>query len=187
MPENWSGRIELVSAIDGRVVNQRRRPLPPARGPPPRPAGSADLGAGRHRPEGAHPPVAHRDRRGRPHARLPGDRELAVDASDLPDRGLRPAGAGLRRPRGRAGARREADRALHLARPRDQRAAAQRRAQRDRTIRAFDAALADHTRAWEELWDVCDIRVPGDRRVQFLLRLHISHILQVCSRMTAAP
>jgi trehalose/maltose hydrolase-like predicted phosphorylase len=49
----------------------------------------------------------------------------------------------------------------------------------------FDAALDDHARAWEELWDVCDIRVPGDRRVQFLLRLHISHILQACSRMTA--
>ncbi len=48
----------------------------------------------------------------------------------------------------------------------------------------FDEALADHMRAWEDLWQVCDIRIPGDERVQFLLRLHISHVLQVCSRLT---
>ena len=29
-----------------------------------------------------------------------------------------------------------------------------------RATRGFDLALADHARAWEELWDVCDIRVP---------------------------
>jgi trehalose/maltose hydrolase-like predicted phosphorylase len=50
---------------------------------------------------------------------------------------------------------------------------------------AFDEAFAGHARAWEELWEVCDIRLPGDERAQFLLRLHISHVLQVCSRLTA--
>ncbi len=49
----------------------------------------------------------------------------------------------------------------------------------------FDEALERHTRAWEELWDACDVRVPGDDRVQLLLRAHISHILQVCSPHTA--
>ncbi|MDQ3302544.1 MAG: glycoside hydrolase family 65 protein [Actinomycetota bacterium] len=49
----------------------------------------------------------------------------------------------------------------------------------------FDEALEPHTRAWRELWDVCDVRVPGDDRVQLLLRLHIYHILQVCSPLTA--
>ena len=29
------------------------------------------------------------------------------------------------------------------------------------------------------------MRLPGNERVQLLLRLHISHILQVCSRHTA--
>jgi trehalose/maltose hydrolase-like predicted phosphorylase len=48
----------------------------------------------------------------------------------------------------------------------------------------FDEALEDHTRAWEDLWQACDVRVPSDERVQFLLRLHISHVLQVCSRFT---
>jgi trehalose/maltose hydrolase-like predicted phosphorylase len=49
----------------------------------------------------------------------------------------------------------------------------------------FAEALERHRRAWEELWEVCDLRLPGNQRVQLLLRLHISHILQVCSRHTA--
>jgi trehalose/maltose hydrolase-like predicted phosphorylase len=50
---------------------------------------------------------------------------------------------------------------------------------------SFAEALERHGRAWEELWEVCDLHLPGDERVQLLLRLHISHILQVCSRYTA--
>jgi trehalose/maltose hydrolase-like predicted phosphorylase len=49
----------------------------------------------------------------------------------------------------------------------------------------FAEALERHARAWDELWDVCDVRVPNDDRVQLLLRLHISHVLQVCSPHTA--
>ncbi len=49
----------------------------------------------------------------------------------------------------------------------------------------FEEALSSHAEAWEELWRVCDVEVPSDARVQFLLRLHICHILQVCSHHTA--
>jgi trehalose/maltose hydrolase-like predicted phosphorylase len=49
----------------------------------------------------------------------------------------------------------------------------------------FAKALDRHMRAWDELWSVCDIRIPKDERVQLLVRLHISHILQVCSPHTA--
>src|SRR5664279_5934826 len=49
----------------------------------------------------------------------------------------------------------------------------------------FTEALGPHVSAWNELWRVCDLRVRGDERVQRLLRLHICHILQVCSRHTA--
>jgi trehalose/maltose hydrolase-like predicted phosphorylase len=49
----------------------------------------------------------------------------------------------------------------------------------------YDEAFERHRRAWEELWEICDVRVPKDERVQLLLRLHISHILQVCSPHTA--
>ena len=48
----------------------------------------------------------------------------------------------------------------------------------------FDEALAGHVDAWDELWEVCDLRLPVDPHVQFLLRLHVSHLLQTCSRLT---
>lgn len=49
----------------------------------------------------------------------------------------------------------------------------------------FAQALARHADAWEELWRTCDFLIPGEPRVQLLVRLHTSHLLQVCSRHTA--
>ena len=49
----------------------------------------------------------------------------------------------------------------------------------------FDAALDGQTGAWDELWEVCDAQLPREERVQFLLRFHAAHLLQVCSRLTA--
>ena len=49
---------------------------------------------------------------------------------------------------------------------------------------AFAVSFERHARAWAELWERCDVSLPGEERVQLLLRLHISHILQVCSRHT---
>ena len=49
----------------------------------------------------------------------------------------------------------------------------------------FAAAFERHTAAWDELWQVCDMRVSGEESVQRLLRLHIAHVLQVCSLHTA--
>jgi trehalose/maltose hydrolase-like predicted phosphorylase len=48
----------------------------------------------------------------------------------------------------------------------------------------FAEALQRHTRAWDELWRSSDVYLPENERVQHLLRLHISHILQVCSLHT---
>lgn len=48
----------------------------------------------------------------------------------------------------------------------------------------FDEAMERHVSAWDELWHLCDVRVPADARVQKLLRLHICHVLQVCCRNT---
>jgi trehalose/maltose hydrolase-like predicted phosphorylase len=50
---------------------------------------------------------------------------------------------------------------------------------------SFAQALEAHEQAWDELWSVCDITLPGDPEVQQLLRLHTAHILQVCSPFTA--
>ncbi len=49
----------------------------------------------------------------------------------------------------------------------------------------FAAALAEHERAWTELWDICDVQLPREPRAQLLLRFHTAHVLQVCSRHTA--
>jgi trehalose/maltose hydrolase-like predicted phosphorylase len=49
----------------------------------------------------------------------------------------------------------------------------------------FDEELGRQRSAWGELWRVCDLRVPADEEVQQLLRLHTCHLLQVCSRVTA--
>ncbi|TVR98707.1 MAG: glycoside hydrolase family 65 protein [Rhodospirillales bacterium] len=49
----------------------------------------------------------------------------------------------------------------------------------------FTPALERHQRAWDQLWTAADVRIPGDERVQKLVRFHIAHILQVCSPHTA--
>jgi trehalose/maltose hydrolase-like predicted phosphorylase len=49
----------------------------------------------------------------------------------------------------------------------------------------FAGSLERHLASWEELWRDCDMRVSGDDQVQLLLRLHIAHLLQVCSGHTA--
>jgi trehalose/maltose hydrolase-like predicted phosphorylase len=49
----------------------------------------------------------------------------------------------------------------------------------------FEQELGRHRSAWEELWRVCELQVDGDDEVQLLLRLHTYHLLQVCSRPTA--
>ncbi|WP_214367812.1 glycoside hydrolase family 65 protein [Pseudonocardia sp. H11422] len=49
----------------------------------------------------------------------------------------------------------------------------------------FAAALAEHSSAWTELWDDCDVELPREPRAQLLLRFHVAHVLQVCSRHTA--
>jgi trehalose/maltose hydrolase-like predicted phosphorylase len=48
----------------------------------------------------------------------------------------------------------------------------------------FARAFEGHVQTWEELWELCDVQLPREKRAQFLLRLHISHLLQTCSRLT---
>jgi trehalose/maltose hydrolase-like predicted phosphorylase len=49
----------------------------------------------------------------------------------------------------------------------------------------FRDALERHENTWDQLWARCDIRIPKDDHVQRLVRFHISHVLQVCSPHTA--
>jgi alpha,alpha-trehalase len=46
----------------------------------------------------------------------------------------------------------------------------------------FDELLRSHVRQWEHLWNRCDIRLQNSGRAQMILRLHIFHLLQTVSR-----
>ena len=184
MPENWSGRLEIVSAVDGRVTNH---------------------GVARYRQlEGRHlDPQA---------PRIYGDDTIALKARTRQSRIEIAAAARTRC--FRTGQEIPVTRATYQTEDYIQQVLAFDVRQgepvrvekmvaiftsRDRGITEplhnaarsvnrypdFDEALRGHARAWEELWDVCDVQVPSEPRAQFVLRLHISHVLQACSRLTA--
>ncbi len=47
---------------------------------------------------------------------------------------------------------------------------------------SFDELLHSHILQWAHLWSRCDIQVPDSNRDQMILRLHVFHILQTVSR-----
>jgi trehalose-phosphatase len=184
VPENWSGRLELVSAIDGRVVNNgvaRYRELwgrhldpqaPRVHGP--------DVIALKVRTRQSRIEIAEAVRT---RAYL-GGHELRMDretyqTEDYVQQVLSfdvEQGVPLR-----------VEKLMALYTSRD-RAISEPLDSASRSVARytdFDEALAGHRRAWDELWNVCDLRVPREPRVQYLLRFHITHVLQVCSRLTA--
>ena len=184
VPENWSGRIELVTAIDGRVVNRgvvRYRQLEGRHLDPQAPRiYGPDVIALKVRTRQSRIEIAEAART----QVYQGDHELAVERATFQTEDYVQQVLAFDVHQGEP-VRIEKLIALYTSRDRG---ISEPLLNAGRSVTHYprlDAALAHHARAWEELWDVCDIRVPGDRRVQFLLRLHISHILQVCSRMTA--
>ena len=179
-PENWSGRVEMISALDGRVTNRgvtRYRSLEGRHLDPvsPRTFGP-EIIALEVRTRQSRIYVAEAAR-----TRVYDEGPLDVDRRPLPDAGLHPPGALLRGQGEGARAHREDGRLLHLARPaiNEPLVNAGKAVSRYGT---FAEAFERHARAWDELWDVCDVRVPKDDRVQLLLRLHISHILRSARR-----
>jgi alpha,alpha-trehalase len=48
----------------------------------------------------------------------------------------------------------------------------------------FDDLFQSHVRQWRHLWKRCDIRLEDSDRPQMILRLHIFHLLQTVSRNT---
>jgi alpha,alpha-trehalase len=46
----------------------------------------------------------------------------------------------------------------------------------------FDELLQSHILQWDHLWNRCDIRLTENDRAQMILRLHIFHLLQTVSR-----
>ncbi|WP_119071022.1 glycoside hydrolase family 65 protein [Rubrobacter indicoceani] len=182
-PENWSGEVEIISALDGRVTNRgvaRYRDLEGRHLDPvsPRTFGPEIIGLlSRTRQSRIYVAEAARTRVYRGRTVLPVDRSL-FQMSDYIHQVLTfeaEEGTPIRVEK-MVGFFTSHDHAI--TEPLTNAGQAARR------FPSFAEALDGHSRAWAELWDVCDISVPNDERVQLLHRLHAYHVLQVCSPHT---
>jgi trehalose/maltose hydrolase-like predicted phosphorylase len=183
-PENWSGRVKVVSAIDGRVTNRgvarygelEGRHIDPVG---PRTFGPEVIGLKvETRQSNLYMSHAARTRV------LDGDRPLSVERSlhQMEDYIQQVLAFEVRQ-----GSPARVEKMVAFFTSRDP-------ATSDTLARAgtsavryvgFEQALRRQGSAWEELWRECDLQVDAPARVQLLLRLHVSHVLQVCSRNTA--
>ncbi|MDR3081987.1 MAG: glycoside hydrolase family 65 protein, partial [Streptomyces sp.] len=184
VPENWSGRVEVISALDGRVSNggvARYRQLEGRHLNPvsPRTFGPEVIALkAETRQSNLYISHAARTRVFR------GDEQLAVGRTlyQMEDYIQQVLAFDVRQ-----GAATRVEKMVAFYTSRDPAVsdtlvrAAKSAARHD----AFAASLRRHDAAWDELWQVCDVRASGDDQVQLLTRLHIAHLLQVCSRHTA--
>jgi trehalose/maltose hydrolase-like predicted phosphorylase len=183
-PENWSGRMSVISALDGRVTNRgvaRYRQLEGRHLQPEltRTVGP-DIIALRVQTRQSHLDIAQAAR-----TRVYGEHEVVGV-----DRGVYQMEDYIHQVltfevQEKAPVRVEKMVALYTSRDHainEPLANAMKAVDR---YEPFAEAFERHARAWGELWSVCDMCIPKDDRVQLLIRLHISHVLQVCSPHTA--
>jgi trehalose/maltose hydrolase-like predicted phosphorylase len=184
IPENWSGQVEVISALDGRVSNSgvaRYRELEGRHLNPvsPRTFGPEVIALkAETRQSNLYISQATRTRVFRESAALPASRTL-YQMEDYIQQVLT---FDVRR-----GEATRIEKMVAFYTSRDP-------AVSDTLVRAarsagrysdFHAAFERHGAAWDELWRTCDVRVPGNEQVQLPIRLHIAHLLQVCSWHTA--
>ncbi|MCA1717733.1 MAG: glycoside hydrolase family 65 protein [Actinobacteria bacterium] len=192
-PENWSGKLEIVSALDGRVTNR---------------------GVARYQDlEGRHLDAVATHTSSPDVVDTPGRDVIALEARTRQSR-IYVAEAARTRVYGEGGQPVDVGRDLYrmedyvhevLSFEVEEKTPVRVEkmvafyTSRDRAINeplanamksvgrygTFAEAFERHARAWDELWDLCDVQVPGNEEVQRLLRIHIYHILSVCSPHTA--
>ncbi|MBD0280879.1 MAG: glycoside hydrolase family 65 protein [Thermoleophilaceae bacterium] len=182
-PENWSGRVELVTAIDGRVTNRgvaryRRlegRHLDPVS---PRTFGPEVIALKTMtRQSNIYIAEAARTRVFQNGEKVEVERDLYQTGDYIQQVLLFDV---------REGTDTRVEKMVAFYTSRD-RAISEPLGSAGRSVQrypSFDEAFQGHAMAWDELWRTCDLSLPGRERVQLLLRFHISHILQVCSRHT---
>src|SRR5919202_1840305 len=183
-PENWSGRVSVLSALDGRVTNRgvaRYRQLEGRHfGPELTRTAGPDIIALRVQTRQSHVYIAEAAR-----TRIYGEHEVVGVRRDLyqmDDYIHRLLTCGVK---GGFTVRSERMFAFYNSR---YHAINEPLADAIKAVGRCDPfaeAFDHHARAWDELLSACDIRVPKDEGVQLLIRLHISHVLQVCSPHTA--
>jgi trehalose/maltose hydrolase-like predicted phosphorylase len=184
VPENWSGRVEVVTAIDGRVSNAGVARYQQLEGRHLNPVGPRTLGpeviALKVETRQSNLYISHAART----RVFRGDQSLQVERRlyQMEDYIQQVLAFDVRQ-----GEAVRVEKLVAFFTSRDP-------AVSDTLVKAatsvarhtdFAASFERHMAAWEELWRVCDVRVSGDESVQLLLRLHIAHVLQVCSRNTA--
>ncbi|MGB0091584.1 MAG: glycosyl hydrolase family 65 protein [Solirubrobacteraceae bacterium] len=181
VPENWSGRLEVVSALDGRVTNRNvaryrqleGRHLDPVSS---RIFGSEAIGLKvRTRQSRIYAAEAARTRVFSGTERIATDRTV-YQMDDYIEQVLA-FDAQQGRPL-------TVEKMVSLYTSRDHAINEPLSTAARSVLRYpdFEEALSRNRAAWDELWRVCDFVLPGEPRVRLLLRLNTSHILQVCSR-----
>jgi trehalose/maltose hydrolase-like predicted phosphorylase len=183
-PENWSGRMSVISALDGRVTNRgvaRYRQLEGRHLQPEltRTVGP-DIIALRVQTRQSHIDIAQAAR-----TRVYGEHEVVGV-----DRGVYQMEDYIHQVltfevEEKAPVRVEKMVALYTSRDHAINEPLTNAIKAVDRYEPFAEAFERHARAWGELWSVCDMCIPKDDRVQLLIRLHISHVLQVCSPHTA--
>ncbi len=184
VPENWSGHVDVISALDARVSNGNVARYQQLEGRHLNPVSPRTFGPEvialkvETRQSNLYISQATRTRVFRDGAALPADRTLyqmedyiqQVLAFDV-----------------RQGEATRVEKMVAFYSSKDP-------AVSDTLVRAarsaarysdLPASFARHSAAWDELWRACDVRVTGGDQVQLLLRLHTAHLLQVCSWHTA--
>jgi trehalose/maltose hydrolase-like predicted phosphorylase len=184
VPENWSGRVEVVNALDGRMTNQivaRYRELEGRHLDPvsPRTFGPEVIAlkvqtrqSGIYIGEAARVRVFHDD----------GPFDVERDLYQKEDYIQQVLAFDVEQ-----GRPVRAEKMVALFTSRDNAITEPLVSAGRHVLRypEFADALAEQELAWAELWDLCDVRLPREPRAQLLLRLHVAHVLQVCSRHTA--
>jgi trehalose/maltose hydrolase-like predicted phosphorylase len=182
-PQNWSGRVMVLSALDGRVSNwgvARYRELEGRHLDPDvtQPVGTDSIGLRAHtRQSRIGIAQVARTRVFGAQGALAAERDLS-QMDDYIQQALRftvEQGVPVR-----------IEKLVALYTSRD-RAISEPLTNASTTVGRFAsfAALFDqHRQAWQGLWDRCDVRTPHNDEVQRLVRLHIAHILQTCSPHT---
>jgi trehalose/maltose hydrolase-like predicted phosphorylase len=189
-PENWSGSVQVVTALDGRVLNRgvaryqdlEGRHLDPVSTHTSSPSfadDAADVIALEVRTRQSRIYVAEAAR-----TRVFGENGLDVERSlyRMEDYVHEVLGFELEQ-----GKTTRVEKMISFYTSRDQ-AISEPLSDAMRSIGrcgTFSETLERHKRALAALWQECDVRVPADEEVQQLLRVHIYHVLNVCSPHTA--
>ena len=182
--ENWSGRLDIRSALDGRITNRGVARYRDLRGDHLQPLGTERVGEEaillRVRTKQSHLEMAQAART----QVFVGDDRLPVARRTEESPGF--VGQELIFDI-RQGQPVRIEKVVTIYTSRD-RAVAECGYEAARAIRELPDGFAElartHVEAWQRLWSRCDVQMECDTRTQLILRLHMFHLLQTVSTHT---